>query len=55
MAVKKMAKATDWSIGEYIGVQADVATLPITSAGSTFYAVDTSNGYISDGVAWFLL
>ena len=57
MAVKKIAKATDLilNVSEFIGVSTDVATLPVSIVGSTFYAVDTKEAYITDGVAWFLI
>ena len=57
MAIKKIANPTDLivNVSEFIGVSADVATLPVAVAGSTFYVVDTRDGYISDGTTWFLL
>lgn len=57
MAIKKIADPTDLieNISEFIGVSTDVSLLPISIVGSTFYAVDTRDGYISDGTTWFLL
>ena len=57
MAIKKIADPTDLieNISEFIGVSTDVSSLPVSSTGSTFYAVDTKAAYITDGVSWFLI
>lgn len=57
MAIKKIANPTDLilNVSEFIGVSTDVATLPVSIVGSTFYAVDTKEAYITDGISWFLI
>jgi len=40
------------NIEEFLGLSTDVK--PVSSAGSTFYCLDTQEAYISDGAIWWV-
>lgn len=52
MAIKRVDKTSTYNIKELIGLSTDTKPTDC-DPGSTFYEMDTKNGFIWDGTQWW--